>query len=51
VRLCPRCYVATSARRYKSQGKGKVFGLYLRNFCAELFLHRPSDTSHEDIRA
>jgi glycosyltransferase involved in cell wall biosynthesis len=51
VQLSPRCYVFTSARRYKVQGRGKVFGLYVRNFCAEIFLHRPSDTTHEDIRA
>jgi GT2 family glycosyltransferase len=51
VQLRPRCYVFTSARRYKAQGRGRVFGLYVRNFCAEIFLHRPSDTSHEDIRA
>jgi glycosyltransferase involved in cell wall biosynthesis len=51
VRLKQSCYVATSARRYKTMGRGKVFGLYVRNFCAELFLHRPSDTSHEDVRA
>lgn len=51
VRLTQRCYVSTSARRYKTMGRGKVFGLYLRNFCAEIFLHRPSDTTHEDVRA
>jgi len=51
VTLRPRCYVFTSARRYKVQGRGRVFGLYARNFCAEIFFHRPSDTSHEDIRA
>jgi glycosyltransferase involved in cell wall biosynthesis len=51
VRLRPRCWVFTSARRYKVMGRGKVFGLYVRNFCAETFLHRPSDRTHEDIRA
>jgi glycosyltransferase involved in cell wall biosynthesis len=51
VRLLTRCYVFTSARRYKVMGRGRVFGLYVRNFCAEIFLHRPSDTTHEDIRA
>jgi glycosyltransferase involved in cell wall biosynthesis len=51
VRLASRCYVFTSARRYKAQGVGRVFRLYMRNFCAEIFLHRPSDTTHEDIRA
>ena len=51
VRLCQQCYVFTSARRYKAMGRGKVFRVYVRNFCAEIFLHRPSDTSHEDVRA
>jgi glycosyltransferase involved in cell wall biosynthesis len=51
VRLLPGCYVLTSARRYKAMGRGKVFGLYVRNFCSEIFLHRPSDTTHEDVRA
>jgi len=50
VQLILRCYVSTSARRYKTLGTAAVFGLYVRNFCAELFLHRPSDKSHEDIR-
>jgi glycosyltransferase involved in cell wall biosynthesis len=50
VRLRHRCYVFTSARRYKAIGRGRVFGLYVRNFCAEIFLHRPSDTTHEDVR-
>jgi glycosyltransferase involved in cell wall biosynthesis len=51
VRLRQACYVFTSARRYKTMGRGKVFGLYLRNFCAEIFFHRPSDKTHEDVRA
>jgi glycosyltransferase involved in cell wall biosynthesis len=51
IRLQSKCYVFTSARRYKALGRRKVFGLYLRNFCAEIFLHRPSDITHEDIRA
>jgi hypothetical protein len=42
--------VFTSARRYKIMGRGKVFGLYVRNFCAEIFFHRPSDAVHEDVR-
>jgi hypothetical protein len=50
VHLRQRCWVFTSARRYKTMGRGKVFGLYVRNFCAEIFLHRPSDTTHEDVR-
>ena len=51
VRLRYACWVFTSARRYKTMGRGKVFGLYVRNFCAEIFFHRPSDTTHEDVRA
>ncbi len=51
VRLRQQCWVFTSARRYKTMGRGKVFGLYLRNFCAEIFFHRPSDITHEDVRA
>lgn len=51
VRLCQACYLYTSARRYKAQGRSKVFRVYIRNFCSEIFRHRPSDTTHEDIRA
>lgn len=51
VRLRQPCWVFTSARRYKTMGRGRVFGLYVRNFCAEIFFHRPSDTTHEDVRA
>jgi glycosyltransferase involved in cell wall biosynthesis len=50
VRLRPACWVFTSARRYRAMGRLNVFRLYVRNFCAETFFHRPSDTSHEDIR-
>ena len=50
VRLKQACWVYTSARRYKTMGRGKVLGLYVRNFCAEIFFHRPSDTTHEDVR-
>ena len=51
VHLRQPCWVFTSARRYKTMGRGRVFRLYVRNFCAEIFLHRPSDRSHEDVRA
>ncbi len=51
VHLRRRCVMQTSARRYKVLGRGRVFALYVRNFCAEVFLHRPADTTHEDIRA
>ena len=51
VRLTQSCWVFTSARRYKTMGRGKVFRLYVRNFCSEIFFHRPSDTTHEDVRS
>jgi glycosyltransferase involved in cell wall biosynthesis len=51
VRLRQRCWVFTSARRYKSMGRLRVLVLYVRNFCAEIFFHRPSDSTHEDVRA
>ena len=50
VRLSLGCYLLTSARRYKALGKARVFRLYVRNFCSEIFRHRPSDTTHEDVR-
>jgi len=51
VLLSQRCFVFTSARRYKVHGRGRVFAIYVRNFCAEVFLHRPSDTTHTDVRS
>ena len=50
VKLSRRCHVSTSARRYRALGRSAVFRLYVRNFCSELFRHRPSDTTHTDIR-
>jgi glycosyltransferase involved in cell wall biosynthesis len=50
VRLSRRCHVSTSARRYRALGRTTVFRLYVRNFCSELIRHRPSDTTHKDIR-
>lgn len=50
VRLKQPCWVYTSARRYRAMGTARVFGLYVRNFCAEIFFHRPSDITHEDVR-
>jgi glycosyltransferase involved in cell wall biosynthesis len=50
VRLTPRCYVYTSARRYQAMGRGAVFGLYVRNFVSEILHHRPADATHEDVR-
>ena len=50
VRLLHSVHVYTSARRYQAMGRGKVFGLYIRNFCSEIFRHRPADAVHEDVR-
>ena len=51
VRLCPECWVWTSARRYVAMGKRKVFSLYVRNFWSEILRHRPADREHLDVRA
>jgi glycosyltransferase involved in cell wall biosynthesis len=45
------CWVWTSARRYRAMGKGRVFGLYVRNFWSEILRHRPADRNHLDVRA
>ncbi len=50
IELSRRCWVWTSARRYKAMGKRAVFGLYVRNFWSEILRHRPSDTHHLDVR-
>lgn len=50
VRLSGSCWMYTSARRYRAMGKGAVFGLYIRNFWSELLRHRPSDSTHLDVR-
>ncbi|HZA36687.1 MAG TPA: glycosyltransferase family A protein [Vicinamibacterales bacterium] len=50
VALCNECFLYTSARRYVAMGKKAVFGLYIRNFTSELLWHRPSDTTHVDVR-
>jgi GT2 family glycosyltransferase len=50
VRMCPDCWVWTSARRYVAMGKRKVFGLYVRNFWSEILRHRPADRTHLDVR-
>ena len=43
-RLGHRCWVCTSARRYRAMGRGKVFRLYVRNFCVRdlLVIGRPT---------
>ncbi len=51
VRVCRRCWVWTSARRYRAMGKAAVFGLYVRNFWSEILRHRPIDREHLDVRS
>jgi len=51
VRMCPECWVWTSARRYVAMGKRRVFSLYVRNFWSEILRHRPADREHLDVRA
>lgn len=50
IRLVRRCWVWTSARRYKAMGRGAVFRIYVRNFWSEILRHRPADRSHLDVR-
>lgn len=50
VALCPDCWLYTSARRFVAMGKAAVFRLYVRNFVSEILWHRPSDTTHVDVR-
>ena len=50
VALAYECFLYTSARRYTSMGKGRVFRLYVRNFVSELLHHRPKDRVHLDVR-
>lgn len=50
VKLINRCFIYTSARRYKALGRGRVFRLYVRNFWWETVHHRPKDLVHEDVR-
>ena len=50
VELASDCWLWTSARRYHAMGKGKVLGLYVRNFWSEVLRHRPSDREHLDVR-
>lgn len=50
VQLAYECWLYTSARRYAAMGKWAVFRLYVRNFVSEVLHHRPSDTTHVDVR-
>jgi glycosyltransferase involved in cell wall biosynthesis len=51
IAVAGECWIWTSARRYRSMGKRKVFGLYVRNFWSEILRHRPADREHLDVRA
>jgi glycosyltransferase involved in cell wall biosynthesis len=51
VAVVGRCWVWTSARRYRAMGKARVIGLYVRNFWSEILRHRPADRDHLDVRA
>jgi glycosyltransferase involved in cell wall biosynthesis len=51
VALCGDCWLHTSARRFVAMGKAAVFRLYVRNFVSEILWHRPTDTSHVDVRS
>ena len=50
IDIARECWVWTSARRYRAMGKGRVFGLYVRNFWSEVLRHRPADREHVDVR-
>ena len=50
VTLSDRCWVHTSARRYRAMGTWAVIGLYVRNFWSEILRHRPADGTHRDVR-
>lgn len=50
VSLCMECWIHTSARRFIAMGRWAVVQLYVRNFLSEVLYHRPSDTTHVDVR-
>jgi glycosyltransferase involved in cell wall biosynthesis len=50
VDISNACHLYTSARRFRSLGRGKVFRLYIRNFWSETIYKRPRDLTHEDVR-
>ena len=50
VALYYDCYLYTSARRFVAMGNRAVFRLYVRNFTSELLRHRPTDSTHIDVR-
>lgn len=50
VLLSDRCWVYTSARRFRAMGRMQVARLYVRNFTHELLYHEPADAVHLDVR-
>jgi glycosyltransferase involved in cell wall biosynthesis len=50
VTMASDCWLHTSARRYRTMGKGRVFRLYVRNFWSEILHHQPKDRQHLDVR-
>jgi len=50
IAVSRRCWVWTSARRYRAMGKSTVLRLYVRNFWSEVLRHRPADHEHLDVR-
>jgi len=50
VRFVQRFRVASSARRFRSQGLVATGTVYALNFLSESFLHRPATRTYRDIR-
>jgi glycosyltransferase involved in cell wall biosynthesis len=48
--LARRCYLWTSARRYRAMGMLHVFRVYVRNYWSEIVHARVKDTTHVDVR-
>jgi glycosyltransferase involved in cell wall biosynthesis len=50
VAFLNRCWLMSSARRYRALGTLAVFRLYVRNFWSEVVHQRPRDVAHVDVR-
>jgi glycosyltransferase involved in cell wall biosynthesis len=50
VAFLNRCWLMSSARRYRALGTFAVFRLYVRNFWSEVVHQRPRDVAHVDVR-
>jgi glycosyltransferase involved in cell wall biosynthesis len=50
VAFLQRCWLMSSARRYRALGTVAVFRLYVRNFWSEVVHQRPRDAVHVDVR-